>query len=246
VVGQVFRWPVGGAAVVEEVALFVGEQPPPGAGLVGGDAARDRGRDRAAAREFTWLFVQAEQGRKGDGDLDGRTQAVFTRQLVGHRSMQRVQRQLHGGVGAALIGGPLVVTGDASGEGVDRGHERARAGVRKEHPDLTHPVRDRSPDHPPLRDGLDVAFLRRLRRNSQNGFADGPFEVREHLLGRFGQHRGLDCGGGVVVERHDGFGQVAGVVHGDLAPLLQVEGGGQPGHRFGELQPIGRGQGRES
>jgi hypothetical protein len=82
VVGEVFGWPVGGAAVVEEVAAFVGDQPPPGAGLVGGDPTRDRRGDRSGAGELTRLLVQAQQGREGDGHLNGWPQAVLARQLV--------------------------------------------------------------------------------------------------------------------------------------------------------------------
>ena len=70
VVGEVRRWPVGGAAVVEELAGVVGDESSPGAGLVGGETPGRVGGDRAVPVGVRGLVVAAEQGTELDGDVD--------------------------------------------------------------------------------------------------------------------------------------------------------------------------------
>src|SRR5215469_30999 len=70
VVGEVGGWPVGSAAVVEELTGVVGDQPAPGARLVGGEAAGHVGGNHPVPVEVGGLVVAAEQGAELDGDLD--------------------------------------------------------------------------------------------------------------------------------------------------------------------------------
>ena len=70
VVGEVRGWPVGSAAVVEELAGVVGDESSPGAGLVGGEAAGEVGGDGAVPVEVRGLVVAAERGAELDGDVD--------------------------------------------------------------------------------------------------------------------------------------------------------------------------------
>jgi hypothetical protein len=70
VVSEVGGWPVGAAAVVEELAGVVGDRPPPGAGGVGGEAAGEGGGDGPVPGEVGGLVVAAEQRAQRDGDVD--------------------------------------------------------------------------------------------------------------------------------------------------------------------------------
>src|SRR6266702_6901153 len=72
VLGEVRRWPVGAAAVVDQPADRVGDQAVPGAGLVRGDPAGQGGGDRAVPVQLAGLLVQLEEGGQGDGDLHRR------------------------------------------------------------------------------------------------------------------------------------------------------------------------------
>src|SRR5205823_1670533 len=71
VVGEVSRWAVGAAAVVEDVSGGgVGEDASPGAGLVGGDTPGGVGGDRAVTLELGRLIIAPQQRRCGHGDVD--------------------------------------------------------------------------------------------------------------------------------------------------------------------------------
>src|SRR5882757_2696831 len=77
VIGECLGWPVAAAAVVEELpGGGVGEQPAPGAGGVGGDAAGHGRGDGSVPVEVGRQFIAAEQGGCGDGDVDGWTLSV--------------------------------------------------------------------------------------------------------------------------------------------------------------------------
>src|SRR6266702_7561761 len=69
VFGEVLGGPVGAAAVVDQPAQRVGDQPAPGAGPVRGDPPGQRGGDRAVPVQLAGLLVQVEEGGQGDGDL---------------------------------------------------------------------------------------------------------------------------------------------------------------------------------
>src|SRR5215469_12627659 len=62
VVGEVGGWPVGGAAVVEELTGVVGDESPPGAGLVGGDTPCHVGGDGTVPVEVGGLVVAGRAG----------------------------------------------------------------------------------------------------------------------------------------------------------------------------------------
>jgi len=70
VVVQGGRWPVGGAAVVDQVPELVGDQAAPGAGLIVCEGSGEFGGDRLTV-QLTGLIVEVEQGGQGDGDVDG-------------------------------------------------------------------------------------------------------------------------------------------------------------------------------
>lgn len=72
---------VAGAAVVEQrSAGWIGEQAAPHP--VGGDPPGDRCRDRSVAGQLTRLFVQADQRRPRDGDLDAGAVSVRDRETL--------------------------------------------------------------------------------------------------------------------------------------------------------------------
>ena len=73
--GNVLRWLVAGAAVVDQVSGGVGDQAVPGAGGVGGEVAGQGGGDGSVAVEFGGLVVDAQQCGQGDADLDRRAAA---------------------------------------------------------------------------------------------------------------------------------------------------------------------------
>ena len=122
VVGEVRGWPVGGAAVVEELAGVVGDQSSPSAGLVGGDTPGQVGGDRAVPVGVRGLVVAAEQGTELDGDLDRGSLSV----LLGQgRVSEYPGEHLHQRVGAALI--RAAVVGLSAGEGVEHGFDERGA-----------------------------------------------------------------------------------------------------------------------
>jgi hypothetical protein len=88
------------AAVVEQVPGVVGDQPPPGARLVSGEAAGQGGGDGSVPVEVRGVIVAAEQRRERDGDVDrGPLPVGFWQTRVPEHPGEHV----HERVGAALI-----------------------------------------------------------------------------------------------------------------------------------------------
>jgi hypothetical protein len=95
-------------AVVEQLpGDGVGDQPPPGAGLVGGQLPGDGGGDGSVAGQLAGLLIGPEQRRQGDRDLDRGPHALRFRQ---QRVVQRGHTQVHQRIGAALIRGAGVIS----------------------------------------------------------------------------------------------------------------------------------------
>ena len=102
---------VGASVDGEQSAVWVGEQPAPGAGGVGGDAAGEAGRDGSVSVQFAGLLIEAEQGGGGDADLDRRLQpaaglppTAAAAGAAGGVAAEGVVAELDQGVGAALVG----------------------------------------------------------------------------------------------------------------------------------------------
>ena len=122
VVGEVRGWPVGFAAVVEELAGVVGDQPPPRTRLVRGEAAGHLRSDGPVPVEVGGLLIAAQQGTELDGDLDRGSLSV----LLGQgRVSEYPGEHLHQRVGAALI--RAAVVGLSAGEGVEHGFDERGA-----------------------------------------------------------------------------------------------------------------------
>ena len=100
VVGEVRRWSVRFAAVVEELAGVVGDESSPGPGLVRGDTPCHLGGDGPVPVEVGGLLIAAGQGAELDGDANGGSLPV----LLGQgRVSECPGEHIDEGVGAALI-----------------------------------------------------------------------------------------------------------------------------------------------
>src|SRR5215471_21187855 len=161
VVGEVGGCPVGGAAVVEELAGVVGDESPPGAGLVRGEAAGEGGGGGAVPVEVRGLVVAAGQGAEWDGDVDGGAFSVlFGQGRVSECPGEHVDER----VGAALIRAAVVGLGVA--EGVQHRLDERGAVGGQQRPEFGDAVVLRGGHHPPLGDRVVVALFGAARRGS--------------------------------------------------------------------------------